>query len=91
MIRACRFEQGRLAEQFGPLTAGSAAGLRLARMEGTLYVVAGPEALLPEVAPGFSESEWLDLTAASATGLAEPFATGQCDLGELEPARRWFR
>ena len=85
VIRACRFEQGRLAEQFGPLTAGSAAGLRLARMEGTLYVVAGPEALLPEVAPGFSESEWLDLTAASATGLAEPFATGQCDLGELEP------
>ena len=86
MIRAYRFERGQLAEQFGPLTAaGSAAELRLARTGGTLYVVAGPDALLPEVAPGFPEAEWLDLTAASATGLAEPFATGQLDLGELEP------
>lgn len=81
VIRAYRFERGQLAEQFGPLTAaGSAAELRLARTGGTLYVVAGPDALLPEVAPGFPEAEWLDLTAASATGLAEPFATGQLDL-----------
>ena len=86
VIRAYRFERGQLAEQFGPLTAaGSAAELRLARTGGTLYVVAGPDALLPEVAPGFPEAEWLDLTAASATGLAEPFATGRLDLGELEP------
>ena len=85
VICAYRFEQGRLAEQFGPLTTGSAAELRLARTAGTLYVVAAPDALHPEVAPGFSEAEWLDLTAASATGLAEPFATGQCDLGELVP------
>ena len=86
VIRAYRFERGQLAEQFGPLTAaGSAAELRLARTGGTLYVVAGPDALLPEVAPGFPEAEWLDLTAAFATGLAEPFATGQLDLGELEP------
>ena len=85
VIRAYRFERGQLAEQFGPLTAGSAAELRLARTDGTLYVVAAPDALLPEVAPGFPEAEWLDLTAASATGLAEPFATGQLDLGELEP------
>lgn len=86
VIRAYRFERGQLAEQFGPLTAaGSAAELRLARTGGTLYVVAGPDALLPEVAPGFPEAEWLDLTAAFATGLAEPFATGRLDLGELEP------
>lgn len=84
-IRAYRFEQGRLAEQFGPLTAAeSEAELRFSRMSGTLYVVAGSEESLPEVAAEYPETEWLDLTAASATGLVPPFATGRIDLDRLE-------
>ena len=80
-LHAWHFEQGRLVEQFGPLTVSSSeVALPLTSNTGAVYFMAAADDLLPQAAEGCTEQEWLDLTSSNATGLVQPFATGCVEL-----------
>lgn len=85
-MHAYLFEEGLLTRVYEslPVSEGGC-DLRLERLSGRLYVVANarPTTLSGTLAPGLSETEWLDATVGMSDAPTVTFSTGCLDLESL--------